>query len=57
MHALLLTHRHGMRFTLAVMPSNTVAQAAYRKWGYRVVGQPRPAFPDAPPVDLMVLQR
>jgi ribosomal protein S18 acetylase RimI-like enzyme len=57
MHGLLLADRPGMRFTLAVMPSNTVARAAYRKWGYRVVGQPRPAFPDAPPLDLMVLER
>jgi ribosomal protein S18 acetylase RimI-like enzyme len=47
LHWALLAGRSEDRVTLLVRPEATAAIAAYRSWGYEVVGRLRP-FPDAP---------
>jgi ribosomal protein S18 acetylase RimI-like enzyme len=56
MHDRLKAEHPGMRFTLATEPGNATTQAIYSAWGYRLVGRAEPPFPDAPPLDLMVLE-
>lgn len=47
LHRQLLTDRQEERVTLLSRPEAVPAQAAYHRWGYRVVGRLRP-FADAP---------
>jgi ribosomal protein S18 acetylase RimI-like enzyme len=47
LHHTLLSGRPEQRVTLLARPEAGQAQAAYRSWGYRVIGRLRPA-PDAP---------
>jgi GNAT superfamily N-acetyltransferase len=57
LHEQLLAGVDVERFTLAVRPEPEVAhaRAAYRRWGYRKVGQVRPA-PGLPVYDVMVAE-
>jgi ribosomal protein S18 acetylase RimI-like enzyme len=57
-HALLdelLSERAEPLAELYVRPDNEVAYRAYRKWGWRKVGETRPDLPDAPRFDVLVL--
>jgi hypothetical protein len=53
-HGLLLKDRIEERATLTVLPVAEAAQAAYRKWGWRVVAQKRNPLPGAPVFDVLV---
>ncbi|MGN9844814.1 GNAT family N-acetyltransferase [Nonomuraea sp. H19] len=53
-HDLLLTGRPEERATLTVLPAATPAVAAYRKWGWRQVGEKRNPLPGAPVFAVMV---
>ncbi|MDP8929795.1 MAG: GNAT family N-acetyltransferase [Actinomycetota bacterium] len=53
LHAHLIAGLDEERVTLLVRPDATAAQAAYRTWGYRPVGQIQP-FPDGPVYDSMI---
>ncbi len=54
LHAHLVAGLQEQRATLLVRPDATAAQAAYRTWGYRHVGQIQP-FPNGPVYDSMVM--
>jgi ribosomal protein S18 acetylase RimI-like enzyme len=51
----LLADRPEQRATLLVEPRNAPAQAAYRAWGWAKVAELRPAWPEAPHYDVLVL--
>jgi GNAT superfamily N-acetyltransferase len=55
LHDQLLGTRHESRATLLVEPDNTSAYRAYTRWGWHCVAQLRPAWPDAPIWDVLVL--
>jgi GNAT superfamily N-acetyltransferase len=55
LHDELLGARHEKRATLLVEPDNPVAYRAYTAWGWRKAGQLRPAWPDAPLLDVLIL--
>ncbi|GAB3811218.1 GNAT family N-acetyltransferase [Micromonospora zhanjiangensis] len=54
LHGELLGSRSEERATLLARPDNTVAQAAYRSWGYRKVAKLRPDWEHAPTFDVLV---
>jgi len=54
MHDTVRAAHPDMRFTLTVRPDNKSAQAAYRSWGYRLVGTQQP-YPDSPVFETMLL--
>jgi hypothetical protein len=56
LHDLLLQDRSEERATLTVLPAAAPAQAAYRKWGWRRVGQKRNPLPGSPLFDVLVKQ-
>ena len=56
LHTELLQARPEQRATLLVRPSNTVAYRAYERWGWRPVAKLRPAWPDAPTFDVLILR-
>lgn len=53
LHDEYLRDRGAQRATLTVDPSNTVALAVYRSWGWHTIGQVKP-FPDSPTFDLLL---
>ena len=55
LHDELLSTRPEKRATLLVEPENTVAYRAYTAWGWQKVAQLRPAWPDAPLFDVLIL--
>ena len=55
LHDELLGARHEQRATLLAEPENTAAYRAYTSWGWRTVARLRPAWPDAPLFDVLVL--
>jgi len=55
LHDRLLEARHERRATLLVEPENTTAYRAYTRWGWQHVAQLRPAWPDAPIWDVLIL--
>lgn len=55
LHDQLLAARHEERATLLVEPDNEGAYRAYKRWGWQPVGQLRPAWPDAPIWDVLIL--
>jgi ribosomal protein S18 acetylase RimI-like enzyme len=55
LHDQLLNGRHETRATLLVEPDNTTAYRAYTRWGWQRVAQLRPAWPDAPIWDVLIL--
>jgi GNAT superfamily N-acetyltransferase len=55
LHDQLLAVRHESRATLLVEPDNTTAYRAYTRWGWQRVAQLRPAWPDAPIWDVLIL--
>ena len=55
LHDRLLASRRELRATLLVEPDNVTASRAYARWGWRTVGQLRPAWPDAPVWDVLLL--
>lgn len=54
LHDLLLEGRCEERATLTVLPTAEVAQAAYDRWGWRVVGLKRNPLPGAPVFEVRV---
>lgn len=54
LHDELLRTRTEHRATLLVRPTN-LAYPAYRRWGWRTVGQLRPDLPHAPTFDVLLL--
>lgn len=55
LHDELLGARHEQRATLLVEPDNETAYRAYVRWGWQRVAQLRPAWPDAPIWDVLIL--
>lgn len=55
LHDELLAARTEPRAELYVRPRNVTAYRAYRKWGWRKVGETRPELPDAPLFDVLIL--
>jgi ribosomal protein S18 acetylase RimI-like enzyme len=55
LHDKLLAGRNEERATLLVEPENTTAYRAYTSWGWQHVAQLRPAWPDAPLFDVLIL--
>lgn len=55
LHDELLRARCEERATLLVKPDNVNAYRAYVRWGWRKVSRLRPAWPDAPVFDVLVL--
>ena len=55
LHDQLLAARPESRATLLVEPDNTTAYQAYTRWGWQQVAQLRPAWPDAPIWDVLIL--
>jgi GNAT superfamily N-acetyltransferase len=55
LHDQLLSARPESRATLLVEPGNTTAYRAYTRWGWQRVAQLRPAWPDAPIWDVLIL--
>jgi ribosomal protein S18 acetylase RimI-like enzyme len=55
LHNELLAERSEERATLLVEPENERAYRAYLHWGWRKVAQLRPAWPDSPLFDVLVL--
>ncbi|MDQ2883105.1 MAG: GNAT family N-acetyltransferase [Actinomycetota bacterium] len=55
LHDELLQRRRETRATLLVRPENTTAYRAYTRWGWRPVGHLRPAWPDAPLMDVLIM--
>ncbi|PZS37998.1 MAG: hypothetical protein DLM62_16175 [Pseudonocardiales bacterium] len=55
LHDELLKSRREARATLLVRPENTTAYRAYTRWGWRPVGHLRPAWPDAPLMDVLII--
>ncbi|MFC5183612.1 GNAT family N-acetyltransferase [Actinomadura harenae] len=54
LHNELLNGRPEQRCTLLVRPTND-AYEAYRRWGWKTIGQLRPNMPDAPTFDVLML--
>jgi GNAT superfamily N-acetyltransferase len=54
LHDRLLADRPEERATLLVNPTNTIARAAYLRWGWTPVGTLRPAWPGAALLDVLV---
>ncbi|GII34617.1 GNAT family N-acetyltransferase [Planotetraspora mira] len=55
LHDDLLANRQEQRATLLVRPDNTAAYTSYTRWGWRPVARLRPGWPDAPKMDVMLL--
>ncbi len=55
LHDELLSKRTEQRAALLVEPDNTTAYRAYLHWGWRRTAQLRPAWPDAPLFDVLIL--
>lgn len=55
LHDELLRGRREKRATLLAEPDNVNAYRAYVRWGWRPVSRLRPAWPDAPTLDVLVL--
>ncbi|MCP2337323.1 GNAT family N-acetyltransferase [Actinomadura rupiterrae] len=55
LHDELLGSRPEQRATLLVRPTNH-AYEAYRRWGWKTIGQLRPDIPDAPTFDVLMLE-
>jgi ribosomal protein S18 acetylase RimI-like enzyme len=55
LHDELLSARTERQAELYVRPENEIAYRAYRRWGWRKVGQVKPDLPDAPQFDVLVL--
>lgn len=55
LHDELLSARTEGQAELYVRPENEVAYRAYRRWGWRKVGEVQPDLPDAPRFDVLVL--
>ena len=55
LHDELLRGRDEKRATLLVEPDNETAYRAYLRWGWRKVGQLRPAWPGAPLFDVLII--
>ncbi|WP_119726295.1 GNAT family N-acetyltransferase [Thermomonospora amylolytica] len=55
LHDTLLRARPEQRATLLVRPDNTNAYNAYKRWGWRKVSRLRPGWPDAPLMDVLIL--
>jgi hypothetical protein len=53
-HDRLLADRPEERSTLTVLPAAVAAQAAYAKWGWRMVAQKRNPLPGSPVFDVML---
>lgn len=56
LHDELLGARREQRAILLVEPENDNAYRAYRSWGWRKVSRLRPAWPDAPLFDVLILR-
>ncbi|MGC0418816.1 N-acetyltransferase [Embleya sp. AB8] len=56
-HDRLLSVRTEQRVTLLVDPTHPRVLALYERWGYRVLSDLRPAWPDAPLLTAMLLDR
>jgi ribosomal protein S18 acetylase RimI-like enzyme len=56
LHDELLGARTEERATLLVRPTNENAYQAYLRWGWRKTARLRPAWPDAPVFDVLILQ-
>lgn len=54
LHDELLRGRYEKRATLLVEPENETAYRAYLRWGWRTVGQLRPAWEGAPLFDVLI---
>lgn len=54
LHDELLASRKELRATLLVAPDNERAYTAYKRWGWRCVGQLRPRWSDAPTFDVLM---
>jgi len=55
LHDELLSARTELRAELCVRPGSVHAYRAYRKWGWRKVGETRPGLQDAPVFDVLIL--
>jgi ribosomal protein S18 acetylase RimI-like enzyme len=55
LHDELLSARAEERATLLVRPANTKAYQAYLRWGWKKTARLRPAWPDAPTFDVLIL--
>ncbi len=55
LHDQLLANRPESRATLLVEPDNRIAYRAYIRWGWQRVAQLRPAWPEAPIWDVLIL--
>ena len=55
LHDELLIARREKRAALLAEPDNTVAYRAYAAWGWQKAAQLRPAWPDAPLFDVLIL--
>ncbi|MEV4691235.1 GNAT family N-acetyltransferase [Micromonospora echinospora] len=55
LHDALIEEASEERATLLVLPDNVAAQAAYRSWGWQMIGELQP-FDDAPVYDSMILE-
>ena len=55
LHDELLNGRHETRATLLVNPTNETAYRIYLRWGWHKTAQLRPAWPDAPMFDVLML--
>lgn len=55
LHDTLLAARPERRATLLVRPDNTDAYNAYLRWGWRKISRLRPGWPDAPLMDVLIL--
>jgi GNAT superfamily N-acetyltransferase len=53
-HDRLLAHRPEERVTLLTHQTHPKVVAVYRDWGYQIVGEMTPKFPDAPPLYAMM---
>jgi GNAT superfamily N-acetyltransferase len=54
-HDELVSHRHEKRVTLLVEAAHPKVRRTYESWGYSFLSQIRPALPDAPLLDAMIL--
>jgi len=54
LHDELLCSRREDRATLLVRPANTYAYRAYTRWGWQLVAQLSPGWPDAPTFDVLM---
>jgi ribosomal protein S18 acetylase RimI-like enzyme len=55
LHQLILMSRREERATLAVLPSATAAQHAFRQWGWRRIARTRGGRPESEVSDVLVL--